>query len=103
MRPFEGSRHHSGVCRILLDQQDFPRCAWRRSRTGAHDRSRRSGGDREQIRNGDVQRLRQIHDGPQRHVARTALDVRKVGAVYVGPPRQFLLRNPQIMPATADE
>jgi hypothetical protein len=42
---------------------------------------------REQMPNGDLQRLRQIRDSPQRHVARTALDVCNVGAVRVDPPR----------------
>jgi hypothetical protein len=54
---------------------------------------------REHMPNGDLQRFRQIRHSPERHVALPTLDVRKVGAVYVGPPRQFLLRNSQAVPA----
>jgi hypothetical protein len=48
---------------------------------------------------GDPQRLRQICDRPECHVALPTLDVCKVGAVDVGPPRQFLLRSSQPVPA----
>jgi len=65
--------------------------------------SRRRDGMREQIRNGKLQRLRQIRDGPQCHIARTPLNVRDVGPVQVGAPRQFLLCNSQEVAAPADD
>jgi hypothetical protein len=58
---------------------------------------------REQISNADLQRLRHIRDGPQRQVARPAFDIRNVGAMQVGPPRQFLLGNAQLMPARPND
>jgi hypothetical protein len=102
LRPFERERRLR-CRRIVLHQQNILHFSWRRCRADARCGSRPRGGRREQIPHGDLQRLCQMHDGPQRHVARPALDVRDVGAVHVGPPRQFLLRDAQPVPTRPND